>query len=277
MHYSKSKVRLLLLSAGLAIISGCRSSHDHFGFVSTEEPVGRVGKNRYYTPANQLLTPAGFQVELPGLRPQALALSPDKKLLVTSGKTAELIVINPGTGAIVQRVALPSEKDLDPTPDAVSANILEPDEKGQVSFTGLVFSPDGSRLYLANVNGSIKVFTVDKEHKITSSFTIPLPEANAVGRKAEIPSGLAVSADGKKLYVVMNLSNRLGEFDASSGKLLRSWDVGVAPYDVVLVRNKAYVSNWGGRRPDTNSVVGPAGRVRLFASIPFVISPMKAP
>jgi len=263
MHYSESKLNLLLLGAGLFIICGCRSSHDHSGFVSTQDPVGRLGKNRYYTPANQLLTPAGLQVELPGLRPQALALSPDKKLLVTSGKTAELIVINPGTGAIVQRVALPSEKDLDPAPDVVSANILEPDEKGQVSFTGLVFSPDGSRLYLANVNGSIKVFTVGKEHKITTSFTIPLPEVNAVGRKAEIPSGLAVSADGKKLYVVLNLSNRLGEFDANSGKLLRSWNVGVAPYDVVLMRNKAYVSNWGGRRPDTNSVVGPAGRGTL--------------
>jgi hypothetical protein len=134
MHYFMSKLNLLLLGAGLFLIWGCRSGHDHSGFVSTQDPVGRVGRNRYYTPANQLLTPAGLQVELPGLRPQALALSPDKKLLVTSGKTAELVVINPGTGAIVQRVELPSEKDLDPAPNAVSANILGPDDKGQVSF-----------------------------------------------------------------------------------------------------------------------------------------------
>jgi YVTN family beta-propeller protein len=222
--------------------------------------VGQIGRNRYYTPANQILTPAGIQVELPGLRPQVLALSPDRKLLVTSGKTAELVALNPETGRILQRIGLPSEKDVDPVPDAVSANILEPDKEGQVSFTGLVFSPDGSRLYLANVKGSVKVFGLDQDHKISMLFTIALPEANALGRKAEIPSGLAVSADGKKLYVVLNLSNKLGEFDAATGKLLRSWEVGVAPYDVVLTRNKAYVSNWGGRRPDTNSVVGPAGR-----------------
>lgn len=36
--------------------------------------------------------------------------------------------------------------------------------------------------------------------------------------------------------------------------------VGVAPYDVVLVGEKAYVSNWGGRRPDTGDLTGPAGR-----------------
>jgi YVTN family beta-propeller protein len=254
---------LLLELCLLAILAlaGCRSGvyKPRSDFVRRDQ-VGEIGKNRYYTPANQILTPAGIQVELPGLRPQVVALSPDGKILVTSGKTAEIVVIDPDSGNILQRVALPSEKDLDPAPDVVSANILEPDKEGQVSFTGLVFSPDGSRIYLANVNGSIKVFDVARDHKISMLFTIPLPEAKAPGRKAEIPSGLALSADAKKLYVVLNLSNKLGEFDASTGKLLRSWDVGVAPYEVVLVRNKAYVSNWGGRRPDTNSIVGPAGR-----------------
>jgi YVTN family beta-propeller protein len=42
--------------------------------------------------------------------------------------------------------------------------------------------------------------------------------------------------------------------------VLRSWDTGVAPYAVVLGGKKAYVSNWGGRRPDATSVTGPAGR-----------------
>ena len=57
-----------------------------------------------------------------------------------------------------------------------------------------------------------------------------------------------------------NLSNRLLELDTTSGKVLRSFDVGVAPYDVVLAGRKLYVSNWGGRRPDANSLTGPAGR-----------------
>ena len=32
---------------------------------------------------------------------------------------------------------------------------------------------------------------------------------------------------------------------------------------MVLAGDKAYVSNWGGRRPDNNSVTGPAGRGTL--------------
>jgi hypothetical protein len=39
--------------------------------------------------------------------------------------------------------------------------------------------------------------------------------------------------------------------------------VGVAPLDVVLGKNKIYVSNWGGRRPDAGSLTGPAGRGTL--------------
>ncbi|MGH8022209.1 MAG: bifunctional YncE family protein/alkaline phosphatase family protein, partial [Limisphaerales bacterium] len=49
------------------------------------------------------------------------------------------------------------------------------------------------------------------------------------------------------------------ELDASNGEVLRLWNVGVAPYDVVVCRNKLYVSNWGGRRPMDNSLTGPAG------------------
>ncbi|HUR47112.1 MAG TPA: bifunctional YncE family protein/alkaline phosphatase family protein [Candidatus Saccharimonadales bacterium] len=226
----------------------------------TKEHVGPAGNNRFVTPANQLITPAGLMVELPGMRPQVLALSPDHKLLVTSGKTAEIVAVDPATGKIIQRIKLPAEPDLNAKPDAVSGNILAPDKEGQVSYTGLVFSPDGSRLYLANVDGSVKVFSVDKSRKISPAFIIPLPEVQVTNRKTEIPSGLAVSRDGRKVYVALNLSNRLGEFDAGTGRLLRTWDVGVAPFDVLLSGSKAYVSNWGGRRPGAGDLTGPAGR-----------------
>ncbi|HXR05155.1 MAG TPA: YncE family protein, partial [Verrucomicrobiae bacterium] len=224
---------------------------------TTAETVGR-STNGFETPANQRLTPAGTLIALPGLRPQALALSPDGKLLVTAGLTHELVVVNPATGEILQRVALPSDRVQEPMP--VSSEILSPDDKAQLSFTGLAFSPDGSRIYLANVNGDLKVFSVGTDQKVSPLFSIALPPANAPLRAAEIPAGIAVAPDGKKLYVALNLSNRLAELDAATGKVLRIWDVGVAPFDVVLAGKKIYVSNWGGRRPDAGSVTGPAGR-----------------
>src|SRR5207247_10302182 len=82
--------------------------------VGTQGKVGPAGANRVITPVNQVLSPAGIQVELPGMRPQAIALSPDGHILVTSGKTHELIVVHPATGMIVQRVPFPSDKTNEP-------------------------------------------------------------------------------------------------------------------------------------------------------------------
>jgi len=229
------------------------------GLVQTET-VGRQSDSRTILPVNQVTTPAGRQIELPRLRPQVLALSPNGRLLVVSGKTPEILVVDPATGHIRQRVPLPPEPPDESQPEAPSENILQPDDKGQASYTGLAFSPDGKRLYLSNVNGSIKVFSVAPDNRVSGLVTFPLPPASAPRREEEIPAGIAVTADGKLLYVALNLSNRLGEFDASTGKLLRTFDVGVAPYDVVLVERKAYVSNWGGRRPKAGDITGPAGR-----------------
>lgn len=227
---------------------------------TVNEPVARGDSGRLMTPVNQVVASAGRVLDLPGLRPQGLALSPDGAILVTAGKTPEIVVVDPESGTVRQRVTLPAEPDKAAGPDAVSDHILKPDKEGQLSFTGLIFSPDGSRIYMANVNGSIKVFAVSKSHEVAPSASFSLPPANAPGRKQEIPAGLAISPDGRKLYIALNLSNRLAEMDSASGKVLRVWDVGVAPYDVVLANGKAYVSNWGGRRPGVGDLTGPAGR-----------------
>lgn len=250
----KSFLSLALL---VAVSFASLSSSLADGFDATTAPVGHTD-GALITPVNQRVTPAGKSIELPGVRPNALAMSPDGKLLVTAGITAQLLVLNPATGEITQRVALPSGQAREQAP--VSEQILAPDGKAQLSFTGLAFSPDGRRLYLANVNGDIKVFGVGKDGQVSPLFSIPLPVAGAPERKAEIPAGIAVSADGKKIYVCGNLSNRLLELDAATGAVLRQWDVGVAPYDATLVGHKIYISNWGGRRPDAGSDTGPAGR-----------------
>ncbi|MEY2600120.1 MAG: hypothetical protein RLZZ142_2379 [Verrucomicrobiota bacterium] len=226
------------------------------------ELVGRLSENRYLTPAGQLLTPAGRQVDLPGMRPQALALSPDGRILVATGKTAELAVIDPTSGALLQKVplprpAVPASDSALPSPGTESTQ-LGKEPPGQLSFTGLVFSPDGNRLFLSNVAGSVCVFAVHANHPLEAIANWPMPKA--AKRKADLPTGLAVSSDGKRLYVAGNLENKLYELDASSGGVLRSWNTGSAPFAVVLAADKAYVSNQGGRIPGPDDPSAPAGK-----------------
>ena len=247
-------IAVLMLAAASAL------AQPQFDSPDWAEAVGRDGANRVVLPVNQVITPAGTQVELKGLRPQVLALSPDGKLLVTSGKRRDVVVLDPGTGTVLQTVELPDDGPLAAAPAPSSSHYLKPDHDEQVSYTGLVFSPDGLHLYLSNVKGSVKVFAVGADHRLSGAGSISLPNANAPRRAEEIPSGLAVSADGKRLYVVGSLSNRLLEYALPGGELLRTFEVGAVPYTVVLAGHKACVSNWAGRRPDAASKTGWAGR-----------------
>src|SRR4030042_1833854 len=90
--------RITVLSV-LTLAGACRTRE-----YSSTGPVGEVGPRRYVTPVHQVLTPVGVQVELPGVRPQAVALSPDGRLLATAGKTQELVLIDPRTGDMRPRV-----------------------------------------------------------------------------------------------------------------------------------------------------------------------------
>src|SRR5437868_4329166 len=98
-----------LLLTFVLLQSGCKTgtgSNERSPEFSTTQVVGRLGANRYYTPANQILTPAGIQVPLPGMRPQAIALSPNGRLLVTASKPHEPVVLEAGTRKMIQQVPL---------------------------------------------------------------------------------------------------------------------------------------------------------------------------
>lgn len=254
------------------------------GLLPAKEPpvkVGRLAPNRYLTPTGQILTPAGRQVELPYMRPQALAISPDGRILVTTGKTNHMAVIDLATGRLRQMASLSTrptpprlEPEFDESDDPALAQDNEPNgtptsgkkkagpapSNAKLSFTGLIFSPDGRRIFMSDPAGRVRVFPVDQNHVVGTPVSWPVPEVRTPKRGQEIPAGLALSPDGQRLYVVGNVANKLHELDAQTGRALRSWDTGVAPYDVVIVNGKAYVSNLGGRRPGESDLTAPAGR-----------------
>ena len=108
----------------LIFIPACASVEQSQVIVSTNAPVGQVGTNLFFTPTNQLLTPAGKLVELPGMRPQAMAIFADGTRLITAGKTAEIVVVDPSSGEIMQRIALPAEDEMHASVNPVSPQLL---------------------------------------------------------------------------------------------------------------------------------------------------------
>ena len=174
----------------------------------------------------QLIRPAGTSVQFEG-RPVDLCLSSDGKTAFVKGNRS-LTVIDVDTLTVKQ--------DLD-----IGA--------GGSSMHGILATPDGRHVYLTDSQKSVCEGQIADDGKVSWSRKIELK-----GPKGSAPShsaGMALLKDGKSLLVCMALFNELGIVDLESGQLKARIDTGIAPYDVVLSpdEKRAYVSNWGGRRP----------------------------
>ncbi|MBN2580186.1 MAG: gamma-glutamyl-gamma-aminobutyrate hydrolase family protein [Pirellulales bacterium] len=223
--------------------------------------VGETAEGRTVVPTNQVLSPLGEQVRFP-FRPTAVALSPDRRWLGVLGHDRVLLI------------------DLDAKRVTDSAPIAG-------SFTGIVFTPDGKELLASSLQGKIEAYSISATPgtgkrdspifpaeksgqsptgKLVKSRSIPLSPRRSRKSPGAIPSGLAINPGGKTLWVVQNRCNEIGEVDLASGRELRRIPVGNAPYDVVCVQGKVYVSNWAGRHPGPDDPTGPSGsaaRVRV--------------
>lgn len=196
--------------------------------------VGPLEDGRIVVPTNQVLSPAGRHVIVGG-RPTDVALAPNGRFLAVLN-LKEVLLINVESGEIISRA-----------PNSGS------------SFKGIAFSPDGKRVYASNTKGSINVYEVSGDGQLTAAATIAIPARKSSRGGGALPVGLKVQSDGKTLLAALNLKNTLGEIDLATGKVLREIPVGNAPYDVVVVGSKAYVSNWAGRLPEGDVPTGPAG------------------
>ncbi len=191
-----------------------------------------------WVPSGQILTPAGKQVLFPG-RPNAIAVSPNGEFAVanvggypnnlTPGY-CPIVVINLKDGKVVQKITLSKS------------------EHGG-SYTGIIYSKDGSKVYASFSDGKVLDFNVGNNGLLTLNKVIEIPK-NPDGMTAD-PGGLAISPDGSKLYVALSRNNTVGIIDLSNDKFVGQILVGNVPYTILIDSdnpNLAFVSNQGGRK-----------------------------
>jgi YVTN family beta-propeller protein len=198
--------------------------------------VGQQGDGSVVLPTNQIISPAGQQVEFLG-RANVVALRPDGQTaaILTAEDPEPITVIDLASGQVRQEF----------TPDA------NPDDEEEVgaSFAGLLYAPDGNRLYAA-------------DGTLTLVERVVLPaDADATAR----PGGMALSEDGNTLYVALNAKNTVGVFDLASRTLTAEIPVGNAPHGVVRVGTKLYVSNEGGRPAQPGDFTNDSGGTEIVA------------
>ena len=186
--------------------------------------VGQQPDGSVLVPSNQILRPAGSQINLPG-RPVDLSLiSNGNLLLVKNMKSLDLIRLS--DRSVLQTL---------------------PIEKGGSSVTGICASKDNTRIYASEATSKILIAGLDKNNILKWETPVILPKPSIGGDPG--PCGLALNSKETRLFVTLSRSNSLAVLNLGD-KSVSEIPVGIAPYDVVLLSDtKAYVTNWGGRKP----------------------------
>lgn len=171
---------------------------------------------------------AGQQTRLGDLPVQA-ALHPTESIIAilhAGYGDHEIVTVDTSGGKVVARVMIPE------------------------TFAGLVWSPDGKFLY---VGGGWDDIIYRFEHSnglLSNQLKITYPTLLDGGQR-RTPAGLALSKDGKSLWVANVSSHSVARFDLSTAdaKLGGEWPIekDSYPYGLVLdeSRERVYVSLWG--------------------------------
>ena len=220
---------------------------------------GMTAAGEVLLPNGWRLDPAGRQVPL-GDFPITMAEHPSAPILAVLHAgygDHEVITLDAKTGETIARALIPE------------------------SFGGLAWSPDGSRLYVGGGFDDV-VYRYDHADGALSN-RLAIPCGNDAGpadpRGAEpterarrgsrtlkgAVAGLAITSDGKTLWVADAFGQRLAKVDTEAAKLVGSVALGEStyPYMVTLdeARGRVYVSLWGDSKvaavdPEAMQVVG---------------------
>jgi YVTN family beta-propeller protein len=234
----------IALFAVVGVAQAALGGFDPFG----SNEVGQIVNGAVLLPTNQWISPIGQRIEDQKGRLQSSAISPDGQYMAAltwHEFTGYLSIIDLKTGEIVQEEG--NGEHLDP-------ELGEPGE--EVAADGPFYSPDGKTLWVPQT-GDIAKFTVDPETgQVSNKTLITMPKAantHAPEYNTEpahpgeaLPSGMAFSEDGSKVYVALNGSNALAVINTTTDAIEKEIPVGNAPRQVIVDGETAYVSNEGG-------------------------------
>jgi YVTN family beta-propeller protein len=192
-------------------------------------------------PNGWTLTPEGTQIPTSDLPLNMVLTSDGRYLLVTTNGAGDqtINVIDLTSNQSVQTISV------------------------KKSWLGLAFAPDGKRFFVSGGDDNeVMIFDfaggkAAQVGKITlgsSGYHNLNDRGRAEARRAGLgefafPAGIAVTPDGKRLYVAENLTHRVAVVDLTNQQVITKIAVGEYPYDCEVSSDgkRVYVSNWGSR------------------------------
>ncbi|TDO58917.1 phosphoesterase family protein [Kribbella sp. VKM Ac-2571] len=225
--------RIPLVTAGTTAVAvvlagSAVASTRQFGY----DQVGQVTDKGQVVSSDQYIKPLGDRLLLQKGKIMSSTVSPDGSHLaasVTDGGMA-LAIIDLKNWKVQQYIGNNAAADL-----KIPGN--------DVGQEGPTYSPDGKQLWLGQADG-YRRFTVNPDGSLAAPTFVALAKD---GAKRALASEAVFSADSSTVYSAVNGQNKVVAIDTATGAIKQTWAVGNAPRDLVMVGDKLYVSNEGGR------------------------------
>ncbi len=254
-----------LLGMGLSVSAFAQSQ-----YFPTYTP-GPLGNGTWVVANGQIITPAGTQIPLvatessgTGIRAKAIALNPNP--LANGHRTAAVLTLGAKTVSGAVQVF-----------DVTTGTILQefvPNGHANGSTAGLAYTQDGNYLLFSQDNSYVTIASVGPDGLLTyktqlqlpvnlsfitcfpnsppgTTGSAPIPCGQTVSSGTAYPLGLAISADGKTAYSVLDTNDSLTKIDLTTTPPTQVAEirVGNVPNSIVLSADgsTAYISNEAGR------------------------------
>jgi DNA-binding beta-propeller fold protein YncE len=209
---------LVVAAVGSRLVSRAQSG----GLVATVLP-GTAGDGTITLPNGWRLAPAGKSLQLNDL-PLNIALSADGRFAIVANNglaRPTLSVVDVAAWNVVSTFAL------------------------DAAWYGLAISPDGKNVYVGGAaQNNVQEFALSGDGTLTRARTFALPAATA----DTFAGGLAISRDGRTLFVTRVFATSLSSIDLPSGQVKKTVTLSAEPYTAAVSPDGrfVYVSIWGG-------------------------------
>jgi DNA-binding beta-propeller fold protein YncE len=184
---------------------------------------GAAGDGTITLPNGWHLAPAGKSLALSDL-PLNIALTPDGRFAVAANNgfaRPTLSVVDVNAWTVASTFAL------------------------DAAWYGLAMSPDGKNVYVGGAaQNNVQEFALAGDGTLTRARTFALPAATG----DTFAGGLAISRDGKTLFVTRVFAASLSSIDLASGQVKKTVTLSAEPYTAAVSPDGrfVYVSIWGG-------------------------------
>jgi YVTN family beta-propeller protein len=207
-------------------------------------------------PTGQRLAPGGTRLLFFG-RPLDLAVSPVDGSVAIKNSHGIVFVDRDGN-RIIQDLRLPRDR------------MQYPLNLGGNGLAGIVWNRDGTTVWTPDGFSLLRSATRKNDGRYSWDPNVELPGPSGSFRDpttheldASVPTGVTLSNDGRTLFVALSRNDTVAAVDASSRTIRYTIPVGAAPFGLLTVGQKLYVSNMGGAEPMNGTPSADSGGERI--------------